>query len=360
MRESRISANPIARRRPDQLTDNNRAAKRERARGVTKLKSKVIPERCQRAERLDAPAKRDKVIGTRLLASADLMTPYRIAILSDIHGILTSLNTALDEILRDPPDEIVVSGDFVGGPQSHEVLARLRELNARFILGNGEIRILQMRERTAPPEWWTHRQFDLSRFVFERLTEDDLTFIATLPEQLHLAYNGADPIRVVHATPWSATELLYPDRNPALLAQALGAIEEKVLILGHIHQPGIYRLDGKLAVNAGALSNNLTGQSQISYASLDWSGEGWQPALHILKPDLAGIKASFIETGFYEAAYPFSRAFLESIYTGEDVPQNLLTAAFEQAAAAGLEEIDIIPDDHWLAAGENYPWKMEF
>ena len=185
-------------------------------------------------------------------------------------------------------------------------------------------------------------------------------YLATLPEQLHLAYNGADPIRVVHATPWSATELLYPDRNPALLAQALGAIEEKVLILGHIHQPGIYRLDGKLAVNAGALSNNLTGQSQISYASLDWSGEGWQPALHILKPDLAGIKASFIETGFYEAAYPFSRAFLESIHTGEDVPQNLLTAAFEQAAAAGLEEIDIIPDDHWLAAGENYPWKMEF
>ena len=288
------------------------------------------------------------------------MTSYRIAVLSDIHGILPSLNTALDEILCDPPDEIIVSGDFVGGPQSHEVLTRLRDLNAHFVLGNGEIRILQLHRKTAPPEWWTHRQFDLSRFVLNQLTAEDLAFISSLPEQLHLTYDGADPIRVVHATPWSIVQLLYPTQNPALLSQALEAIEEKVLILGHIHQPGIYRVDDKLAVNAGALSNNLTGHSQISYATLAWDGEGWQPEIHIQEPDLAGIKASFIETGFYEAAYPFSRAFLESIHTGEDVPHNLLVTAFERAEAAGLKDIDIVPDEYWLATGENYPWKMEF
>jgi predicted phosphodiesterase len=288
------------------------------------------------------------------------MTQYRIAVLSDIHGILTSLNTALDEILRDPPDEIIVSGDFIGGPQSHEVLTRLRKLNAHFVLGNGEIRILEMHRRTAPPEWWSHRQFDLSRFVLKQLTEEDLAFIASLPEQLHLTYDGADPIRVVHATPWSTTQLLYPDQNPTLLAQALDAIEEKVLVLGHIHQPGIYRLGDKLAINAGALSNNLSGRSQISYITLEWHGADWQPAIHILKPDLAGIKASFIETGFYKAAYPFSRAFLESIHTGEDVPHKLLVSAFARAEEAGLKDIDIVPDDHWLAAGEEYPWKMDF
>lgn len=288
------------------------------------------------------------------------MTAHRIVVLSDIHGILASLNTVLDEILRNPPDEIIVSGDFVGGPQSHEVLTRLRELNSHFILGNGEIRMLQMHEGTAPEEWWTYRQFDLGRFVFNQLTEEDLNFIATLPEQLHLVFNGAEPIRVVHAAPWSATQLIYPDRHPELLQQALEAIEENVLILGHIHQPGIYHVNGKLAVNAGALSNNLTGKSQISYASLAWDGGAWQPTIHTLQPDYDAITASFRETGFYEAAYPFSRAFLESIHTGEDTPFYLIESAFRHAAATGLVDIDYVPDEHWLAAGEEFPWKLEF
>jgi predicted phosphodiesterase len=288
------------------------------------------------------------------------MTPYRIVVLSDIHGVLVSLNMALDEILRDPPDEIIVSGDFVGGPQSHEVLTRLLELNCHFILGNGEIRMLQMRDGTAPEAWWTHRQFDLGRYVYHQLTKDDLAFIGTLPEQLQLHYAGADPIRVVHATPWSTSELLYPEQNPEMLERALDAIKENILILGHIHQPGIYPVKGKLAVNAGALSNNLTGNAQISYATLTWDGEGWQPKIHTLEPDLAGIKASFDETGFYEAAYPFSRAFLESIHTGEDTPFYLIRSAFERAEAAGLDDLEFVPDEHWLAAGEEYPWKLEF
>ncbi|QRN82734.1 metallophosphoesterase family protein [Chloroflexota bacterium] len=288
------------------------------------------------------------------------MTSHRIVILSDIHGILASLNTALGEILRDPPDEIIVSGDFVGGPQSHETLTRLRELNCHFILGNGEIRMLQMHNRTAPEAWWTYRQFDLGRFIFNQLTEDDLTFISTLPEQLHLKFNGADPIRVVHATPWSTSQLMYPDRDPDLLQRALDAIEEQVLILGHIHQPGIYRVNGKLAVNAGALSNNLMGRSQISYASLEWEGDAWQPTIHTLQPDYEAIKSSFVETGFYEAAYPFSRAFWESIQTGEDTPYFLIESAFNRAKAASLAEIDFVPDEHWLAAGEEFPWKLDF
>ncbi len=60
------------------------------------------------------------------------MTPFRVALLSDIHGMLPSLDRILEEILLDPPDEIIVSGDFVGGPQSHEVIARLRDLGRAF------------------------------------------------------------------------------------------------------------------------------------------------------------------------------------------------------------------------------------
>ncbi len=288
------------------------------------------------------------------------MTPIRIALFSDIHGMLPSLDQALNEMLTDPPDEIIVAGDFVGGPQSHETIARLRELNAHFILGNGEVRILEMYDGKAPKAWWTHRQFDLTHWVYQNLTEDDFQFIATLPEQRSLQFGDADPIRVVHGTPWSVVQLLYPDENPALLADALAYIEEKVLVLGHIHQPGIYKVNGKLAVNPGALSNNLIGMSQISYATLTWDGDRWQPEIHILAPDYTTIHTCFLETGFWDATYPFSRAILESIHTGEDVPLAFLAAASELGRAAGLEETDVVPDEIWLAAGEAYPWKMNF
>ncbi len=103
---------------------------------------------------------------------------------------------------------------------------------------------------------------------------------------------------------------MYPDRDPDLLQRALDAIEEQVLILGHIHQPGIYLRGWQAGCECGALSNNLMGKSQISYASLVWDGEAWQPTIHTLQPNYEAIKTSFVETGFYDAAYPFSRAFL--------------------------------------------------
>lgn len=288
------------------------------------------------------------------------MTPLRIALLSDIHGILPSLDQALDEILLDSPDEIIVSGDFVGGPQSHEVIARLRDLNAHFVLGNGEVRILDMMNGTAPEARWTHRQFSMTQFVYHHLTEADFSFLANLSRQLSLQFGDTDPIRVVHATPWSVVQLLYPDENLALLKKVLASIEENILVLGHIHQPGIHRVDGKVAVNPGALGNNLTGKSQISYATLAWQDGCWQPEIHTLTPDYEAIKASFVETGFWEAAYPFNRAVLESIYTGEDAPLKFLTMAREKAAASGFKDMDAVPDEIWAQVGESFPWKMDF
>ncbi len=287
------------------------------------------------------------------------MTPFRIALLSDIHGMLPSLDRILEEILLDPPDEIIVSGDFVGGPQSHEVIARLRELDAHFVLGNGEVRMLEMHDGKAPEAWWTHRQYDLTHWVYQHLTEEDFQFLADIPEQLSLQFGDADPIRVVHGTPWSVIQLLYPDEDPDLLKESLAAIDENILVLGHIHQPGIHRVDGKVAVNPGALANNLNGKSQISYGTLTWHDGCWQPEIYTFTPDYEAIHACFVETGFWKAVYPFSRAILESIHTGEDVPLAFLTAAYENANKAGLDGVEVVPDEIWLSTEANFPWKMD-
>jgi predicted phosphodiesterase len=286
--------------------------------------------------------------------------PIRLAVLADIHGVFPSLEQALDEILIDPPDAIVVAGDFVGGPQPHKTLSRLRELNSYFILGNGELRMLEMYRGTAPATWWSYQQFALNRWVYADLTAEDLAFIAGLPEQRRLAFGEADPIRMVHGTPWDVCELMYQEESPGMLTDALAAIEENILILGHIHQPGIYRRNGKLALNPGALSNNLNGNSGISYAILIWDGEAWQPELHPLQPDIDALRRTFIETGFMHATYPLGRALLESIATGEDVPLALLTAARRRGEDAGLDISEGVPDEIYRQVGETFPWKIDF
>ncbi len=51
---------------------------------------------------------------------------YVIAILADIHGTLPPLEAVLAELCANPPDEIVVAGDFLSGPQPREVFFRKR------------------------------------------------------------------------------------------------------------------------------------------------------------------------------------------------------------------------------------------
>src|SRR4051794_7681883 len=69
----------------------------------------------------------------------------RIAVLYDIHGNLPALEAVLAELSREGIDQIMVGGDVVPGPMPRETLDRLADLKTpvRFILGNGEVAVLQ-------------------------------------------------------------------------------------------------------------------------------------------------------------------------------------------------------------------------
>ena len=127
-----------------------------------------------------------------------MQKPFTVAILADIHGILPALDAVLADMEANPPDQIIIAGDFLGGPQPCEVLQRLQAIGCRFILGNGEVNMLKMRYQTAPAAWWTHHQFDMGRWIFQRLNQAVFSFLERLNEQTVLTPPGAQPVRVVH------------------------------------------------------------------------------------------------------------------------------------------------------------------
>ena len=51
----------------------------------------------------------------------------RLVVIADIHGILPALEAFLDEVSHESLDGLIVAGDMVAGPNSMEVVRRLRE-----------------------------------------------------------------------------------------------------------------------------------------------------------------------------------------------------------------------------------------
>jgi len=70
----------------------------------------------------------------------------RIALIADIHGNLVALETVLHELAQESIDQILCLGDVGAlGPQPHEVIDRLRQLQCTVVLGNTDAWLL------APP-----------------------------------------------------------------------------------------------------------------------------------------------------------------------------------------------------------------
>jgi len=286
--------------------------------------------------------------------------PLTVAILADIHGLLPALQAVVQDLAAYAPDEIIVAGDFLGGPQPLEVWSKLQSIKCRFILGNGETYMLRMRHGSAPDAWWSYRQFDMGRWVYDQLNPAVFDFLEGLLEQMVLALPGVTAVRIVHGSPWDANELVFPEKNPQDLSRAMAMIPEQVLIFAHNHLPGIYHREGKLAVNPGSVGNNLNGDPRASYATLTWNGIEWVPEIHYVAYDLDATIEVFRSTGFLEAARPLSKAFLESILTGENTALDFIQFAAERAKNAGHHDFEAVPDKIWLEAESAYPWWYDY
>src|SRR6185436_18635010 len=105
----------------------------------------------------------------------------RIAVISDMHGNLISLDSVLTEIRANSVDQIICLGDCVqGGPQPAEVIARLRELACPIVLGNADSFLLTGEntsiEPIDPARW--EKLLVVREWTLSQLSREDRAFIA--------------------------------------------------------------------------------------------------------------------------------------------------------------------------------------
>ncbi len=113
-----------------------------------------------------------------------------------------------------PGDRLVSVGDLVArGPDTHGVLALMRQVGARAVLGNHEERLLAVREarrtQEEPPLLGPSHQR-----LMEELSEEDWAWLGALPRHLELPEHG---VRVVHAG--VVPGLPFEEQDPKLLTK---------------------------------------------------------------------------------------------------------------------------------------------
>lgn len=175
----------------------------------------------------------------------------RIAFLADIHGNFVALETVLQEVEKEPVDQLICLGDVAAlGPQPREVMDRLRQLNCPVVLGNTDAWLL------APPGSKTSESeilSEITNWCVEQLTSEDRSFLRTFSPTLEIPVGEGRSILCYHGSPRSFDDVIAATTPDAVVEQMLAGLNASVLVGGHTHIQMIRRYKDAHLINVGSI-----------------------------------------------------------------------------------------------------------
>lgn len=198
----------------------------------------------------------------------------RIAVIADVHGNLPALKAVLDDIKGHAVDQTVCLGDLAfKGPAPGQCVRMIQDLGIPCIYGNTDLALLHVAGRSsAPPlpDGYTVHPDEIPylEWHLERMTNADLEFLALLPFDDWSEADGQS-IHFFHASPLDCHTAIRPSQPLATVTDHLRRSHADWMVMGHIHEPFLFRLGHQLLVNAGAVGFSLDGNWRPSYAVLD-------------------------------------------------------------------------------------------
>lgn len=108
----------------------------------------------------------------------------KLALFTDIHGNLEALTAILEDIQRNPVDDVLCLGDVLGiGPNPRECLSLIIQNHVKLVLGNHELYFLDgFHEKGITTEEYEYLEWERSL-----MDEEDRKFLKTC--SLSLSYN---------------------------------------------------------------------------------------------------------------------------------------------------------------------------
>lgn len=278
----------------------------------------------------------------------------KIAVISDIHGNLPALETAVTDLTTWQPDQVIVNGDIVNrGPKSRDCLQLIQQKQQEegwiVLRGNHEDFVIGCGANGTPHNG---PQFEIIRFAcwaYQQLN-GQIPFLQNLPEQYSWFAPDGSEMRVTHASMHNNRDGLYHNAKDARLRQQI-APAPAVFVTGHTHRPFIRQIDETLIVNAGSVGVPFDLDTRPSYGRFTWEAHnGWQAEIVRLDYDHGLIEKDFVETGFLAEAGPLTQLMLVELRKGRGLIYRW-GQLYEQAVLAG--EINIEDSVRQLLAEED-------
>lgn len=241
----------------------------------------------------------------------------RVAALYDVEGNLPALEAVLEEVERERPDAVVVGGDMVTGPMPSETLNRLRGLeHAHFLRGNADRGVVEVK-RGEGPEGLPDDVVDALAWTAEQLSDEQINFLADLPQTITLDIDGLGRVCFCHATPRDDNEL-FTERTPdETVAEMLAGTTEATIVCGHTHMQFDRRAGRWRVINAGSVG-------------VPWD-DGPEPRWALLGPDVSFRRTQLDQERTAEkiraTGWPGAEEFL-----GDTRARDEVLDLFEQAA----------------------------
>lgn len=212
----------------------------------------------------------------------------KIAVISDIHGNMTALNTVLEDIKSQGCEKVFCLGDLaMAGPQPRAVIDFVRaQKDWTVIQGNTDQLICEF-----CPELFN---FILEKFpLMAKALADDVLFIEDdkkeylrqLPTQAELEIEGVK-ILLVHGSPRKNNEDILPNLPIETVEEIIKDTNADLILCGHTHMPAGYQTSSKqTVVNVGSVGRPMTEDLKACYAIINVQDGGFSVEHRLLDYD---------------------------------------------------------------------------
>ncbi|MFV2143275.1 metallophosphoesterase family protein [Isoptericola sp. G70] len=202
------------------------------------------------------------------------MATERIAIISDVHGNLTALDTVLADVAARGIERIVNLGDDVGkGPRGRAVVDRTTQVCEVNVRGNWDDFLPQIPDDGAPEMVWWRDEVGADRLaaIRRRPLCHDLRLSGRRIRLFHASAASVHTRVHFHHTPeefagmFAATELTGPGPEPDMVGY------------GDVHDAYVETDRGRTLFNVGSVGNALD-EPSAAYAILEGVPDTVYPA----------------------------------------------------------------------------------
>ncbi len=175
----------------------------------------------------------------------------RTAIVSDVHGNAVALEALLDELDRNPVDQVVCLGDVAqGGAHPAEVIDRIRVIGWPVVLGNADDFLLDPEAGREPV---TPALLEVRAWSVEQLGQERLDFIRTFPATVEADLGEQQTLLAFHGSPADYDDVLLPSLGEAEFRGFLDGYDAPFLAGGHVHLQYLRRVGLRTFVNPGSV-----------------------------------------------------------------------------------------------------------